>query len=95
MVRNEDQSPAPGAMVVLLPDTLPDKPARETIQVQKTGRDGAFLFKNLAPGKYRAFVLPLADAADQGDIGHLRERAAHVEVTEVQPAQTATLNLKQ
>ena len=44
VVRGEDQSPVRGATVILLPDPLPDKPSRETIQAKVSGDEGAFLF---------------------------------------------------
>jgi hypothetical protein len=93
-VRTDDQSPAAGVSVVLLPDPLPEKPARETIHEMKTGDDGAFVFKNLAAGNYKALVFKPSELSDEGDTHRLAERAARVSATEVLAGQTVTLNLK-
>jgi hypothetical protein len=94
VARNDDQSPLENAYVVLLPDPLPDRPDRDTIAVRKSGAEGAFLFRNLAAGKYRAVILTGNDIEDEGDIARLRERAARADAIEVAAGQALTVNLK-
>ena len=94
IVRDEAQAPMHGASVLLMPDPLPDKVAPEVIQVQESGMDGGFAFRNLAPGKYRALVLTGADRDRQGDVAYLRDQGAG-EAIEVQAGQSVVVNLKQ
>jgi hypothetical protein len=94
VVRREDQTPVRGASVVLLPDPLPDKPARGVIRVKESAEDGTFLFKDLAPGKYRALVVNGSDLAHEGGAGYLREQAARADAFEVLAGRSVTVNLK-
>jgi hypothetical protein len=95
VVRDSNQDPVRGATVVLLPDPLPNKPDPETIKSQQSGDDGGFVFSDLAPGRYRAFVLTDADRARQGDPEYLRQRAAGAERIEATAGQAARVELKQ
>ncbi len=94
VVRDSNQNPVRGAVVVLLPNILPDKVERESILALESGEDGGFVFRDLAPGKYRAFVLTEADSARQGDVEYLRRRANEVEATEVTAGQSVRIELK-
>ena len=93
IVRNDEQTPVRGVSVLLMPDPLPDKVAPEVIQVQESGDDGGFAFRNLAPGKYRALVLTGANRDRQGDVAYLRDQMG--EAIEVQAGQSVVANLKQ
>jgi hypothetical protein len=93
MVRSDDQTPVRGATVALLPDPLPDEISPATIQYAESGDGGAFVFKDVAPGAYRAVVLNGDEDVHGSDAG-LRERAAKAEALEVRPAQSASVSLK-
>ncbi len=94
VVRDSDQSPVRGASVVLLPDPFPDEVAPGVVRVEKSGDDGAFVFRDLAPGKYRALVLTGSDLAYEGDPGYLREQAASGDPFEVRAGQLVNVTLK-
>jgi hypothetical protein len=93
VVRDEDQNPLRGAMVVLLPDPVPEKIGPASVWAEESGEGGAFVFRNLAPGKFRAVVLTGEDRAYQGDPGYLRERALKRDAIEVVAGQTASVSL--
>jgi hypothetical protein len=94
VVRNDDQSPVGDALVILLPDPLPNKPSAETLQAKQTPDKGGFLFRNLAPGKYKLLVLTGATIPRQGDFEYLRAQAASADTIEVLAGQSVTVNLK-
>jgi hypothetical protein len=93
VVRDEDQNPLRGAVVVLLPDPVPEKIGPGAIWAEVAGEGGAFVFRNLAPGKFRAVVLTGEDRAFQGDQGYLRERALKRDAIEVMAGQTVSVSL--
>jgi hypothetical protein len=92
-VRNNDQMPVRGALVALLPDALPDRISPTTIQYAESGDGGTFVFKDVAPGMYRAVVLNGEEDVHKGD-PRLREMAAKAEAIEVRAGQSANINLK-
>jgi len=92
-VRNNDQMPVRGALVALLPDALPDKISPTTIRYAESGDGGTFVFKDVAPGRYRVVVLNREEDVQGGDDG-LRERAAKAEAIEVRAGQSVSINLK-
>jgi hypothetical protein len=94
VLRDPNQAPIRGAPVVLLPDPIPEKPGPGAIRVEDTGDDGAFLFRNVAPGNYRAVALTPGDESLQSDLALLANLAARAEPFEVHAAQTASLTLK-
>jgi hypothetical protein len=85
---------AEGDQVVLVPDPLPEKPGPAAIKTETAGPHGAFIFRNLAPGNYKAIALSGSDAANEGDVAWLREHAAKADPIEVQPGQSITITLK-
>lgn len=93
IVRSDDQTPVRGATVALLPDPLPVKVSPATIQYAESGESGAFVFKDVAPGMYRAVVL-LGDEDVHGSDSGLRERAAKAEALEVRAGQSVSVSLK-
>jgi hypothetical protein len=93
MVRSDDQTPVRVATVALLPDPLPVKVSPATIQYAESGESGAFVFKDVAPGMYRAVVL-LGDEDVHGSDSGLRERAAKAEALEVRAGQSVSVSLK-
>jgi hypothetical protein len=93
IVRNDAQTPVRGATVALFPDPLPDKISPTTIRYAESGDGGTFVFKDLAPGGYRAVILNGEEDVHLGDAG-LRERAAKAEAIEVRAGQSASINLK-
>jgi Carboxypeptidase regulatory-like domain len=93
LVRNDDQMPVRGALVALLPDPLPDKISPTTIRYAESDDGGTFVFKNVAPGTYRAVVLNGEEDVGRGDAS-LRERAAKADAIEVRAGQSASINLK-
>jgi hypothetical protein len=93
VVRNDDQIPVRRALVALLPDALPERISPTTIRYAQSGDGGAFVFKDVAPGTYRAVVLNGEEDVGRGDAG-LRERAARAEAVEVRAGQSASINLK-
>jgi hypothetical protein len=80
--------------VVLLPDPIPDKVAPSVIRVGESGEGGAFAFRDLAPGTYRAVVLDGSDHAHEGDVSYLRLQAARADSIEVRAGQLISVNLK-
>jgi hypothetical protein len=94
VVRDENQAPVRSASVVLLPDPLPDKPGPGVIRTGESGDNGALVFRDVAPGKYRAVVLSGPDLAYGSDAGYLREQAARVDGFEVRAGESVSLNLK-
>ena len=94
VVRDDNQDPMQGAEVVLMPDPLPEKVAPEVVQTRESGADGGVVFRNLAPGKYRALVLREADITGEGDPDYLRQRAASAEAIEVAAGQVVKVELK-
>ncbi len=94
VVVDGDQTPVRGATVVLFPDPMPEKPGPATIRAEESGPRGAFLFRNLAPGNYKAVALSGTDVAYEGDINYLREHAAKADPIEVRAGQSATITLK-
>jgi hypothetical protein len=93
MVRSDDQAPVREATVALLPDPLPDKVSPATIQYAESGENGSFVFKDVAPGMYRAVVLVGNEDVHGSDSG-LRERAAKAEALEVRAGQSVSVSLK-
>ncbi len=93
MVRSDDQTPVRGATVALLPDPLPDKVSPATIQYAESGQSGTFVFKDVAPGMYRAVVL-VGDEDVHGSDSGLRERAAKAEALEVRAGQSVSVSLR-
>ena len=94
VVRDEDQAPVRGAFVALLPDPLPDKVGPSVIRTGESGNDGACVFRDVAPGKYRVVVLPGSDTAYGSDVGYLREQAAKADAFEVRAGEAANVNLR-
>jgi hypothetical protein len=94
VVRDGNEDPVRGAIVLLLPDPLPAKPDPETLKTQQSREDGGFAFNDLAPGKYRALVLTDEDRTREGDVEYLRQRATGAAATEVTAGQAARLELK-
>jgi hypothetical protein len=90
-VRNHDQMAVRGAVVALLPDPLGDKISPVTIRYAESGDGGTFVFKDLAPGIYRAVIL---NGKEDGQDADLRERAVKAEAIEVRAGQSASINLK-
>jgi hypothetical protein len=93
VVRDHDQAPLKGAEVILLPDPVPDKAGPAAILAEDSGDDGGFVFRNLAPGNYRAVVLTPAEQASEGDMVYLGAQAARADPIEVRAGQTAVANL--
>jgi hypothetical protein len=93
VVRDEDQNPLRGAMVVLLPDPVPEKIGPASVWAEESGEGGAFVFRDLAPGKFRAVVLTGEDRAFQGDPGYLRERAGKKDPILVMAGQMVSVSL--
>jgi hypothetical protein len=93
-VRDEDQAPVRGASVALLPDPLPDKIGPDAIRTAESGNDGAFVFRDVAPGNYRALVLTAADRSHERDAGYLRDLAAKADRIEVRAGQSVSVNLQ-
>lgn len=93
VVRDDNQDPVRGAKAVLIPDPLPEKVGPEVVQTRESGEDGGVVFRNLAPGKYRALVLGETDLAGEGDPEYLRQRAG-AEVIEIAAGQVARVELK-
>jgi len=95
VVRDENQVPVRGAAVALLPDPLSDTAfAFRAFRTGESGDDGAFAFKDLAPGKYRAVVLTEPKSVSLNDVAYLRERAASAEPIELRAGQLVTVNLR-
>jgi hypothetical protein len=92
-VRDASQNAVRGASVGLLPDPMPDKVAPGAIRIEHAGDDGAFVFRNVAPGRYRAVVLTGPDG-EESDVEHLRELAARAEAFELRAGLSATISLK-
>jgi hypothetical protein len=85
--------PVRGALVALLPDSLPDKISPTTIRYVESGDGGTFVFKDLPPGTYRAVILNREEDVHRGN-GDLLEKASKAEATEVRAGQSASINLK-
>lgn len=94
IVRDEDQVPVRGASVALLPDPLPDRIGPDAIRPAESGNDGAFVFRDVAPGNYRAVVLTAADRSHERDAGYLRELTPKADRIEVRAGQSVSVNLK-
>ena len=83
-----------GATVVLIPHPMPEKPGPTMIRAEESGPGGAFVFRNLAPGNYKALALSESDVAYEGDLAYLREHTAKADPIEVRPGQSTTITLK-
>jgi hypothetical protein len=92
-VRDENEAGVRGAMVELFPDPLPEKIAPTTVRFTESAEGGAFAFKDVAPGTYRALVI-VSDLDFRNDDTSMRAMLAKVEVFEVRAGQSATINLK-
>ncbi len=94
IVRDAADNPVGGATVVLLPDTEAANLDPALIQTQQTAADGAFIFRDRAPGFYHALALSDADRDGQGDIEYLRRKASANPAVEVLAGQSARIELK-
>ena len=56
MVQNDQQQPAPGATVVLVPQELERRDQPQYYRTATTDAAGAFSLRNLDPGQYKAFA---------------------------------------
>jgi hypothetical protein len=97
IVRDDDQKPLPGKIVLLLPESLPDSLEKfdsAAMHVATADGNGGFRFSNLAPGKYEAIVLGANDRVRverAPDFEFLRDRARSPIVLDF--GQNATLDL--
>jgi hypothetical protein len=92
-VRDENDRAVPGAMVELFPDPLPEKIAPTTVRFTESTEGGAFAFKDVPPGSYRALAI-VSDLDFRNDDASMRAMLAKAEVFKVRPGQSATVNLK-
>ncbi len=96
VVRDESQKPVAGAFVVLIPDSFRGDPRKfDQTAIRETQADpsGGFALGNLAPGKYRAVALGLADKDRNADITYLQGRMGGSEVIEIAKGQTVNREL--
>jgi Carboxypeptidase regulatory-like domain len=70
-VTNKDDLPAPGALVVLVPDSHP-QPKPERYKTSTTDQYGRFEIRGVPPGHYHAFAWEKVDENSYGDPDFLR-----------------------
>ena len=56
LVQNDQQQPAPGVTVVLIPQERERKDQAQYYKTTTTDAAGAFTFKNLDPGQYKVYA---------------------------------------
>jgi protocatechuate 3,4-dioxygenase beta subunit len=89
-VRNADDNPQADATVVLMPDSRRASLYRET----RTGKDGSFSFKGVAPGDYKALAWEDVETAAYKDPEYLNKVGSKAEALSLKESDRKSISLK-
>ena len=89
-VRDADDNPAADATVVLMPDSKRASLYRET----RTGKDGSFSIKGVAPGEYKALAWEDVETAAYKDPEYLNKVGGKAEALSLKESDKKSVSLK-
>lgn len=89
-VRDADDNPSADATVVLMPDSRRASLYRET----RTGKDGTFSFKGVAPGEYKTLAWEDVETAAYKDPEYLNKVGSKAEAVSLQESDKKSVSLK-
>lgn len=92
-ILDAEQKPVP-AKVVLVPDPLPADFDLWAIRVAVPDKDGAFAFRGLAPGRYKAVTLTGDDRKRDHDFAILGDKLNSADAFEVVAGQSVSANVR-
>jgi hypothetical protein len=92
-ILDAEQKPVP-AKVVLVPDPLPAGFDLWATRVVNDDKDGAFAFRGLAPGRYKAVALTGDERKRDHDFAILGDRLSVAEAFEVAAGQSLSVNIR-
>jgi hypothetical protein len=92
-VTNKDDLPAPGALVVLVPDSS-SRQKPEQYKTSTTDQYGHFEIRGVPPGHYKAFAWEKADEDSYGDSDSLRRFESMAEPFDIAGNEQKSVHLK-
>jgi len=91
---SDDDKPAAGAVVVLIPRELERRKIPRHTHTAQTDKNGQFLLRGVIPGDYFAFAVTPRDDAAYYDLEFPNRNEEKAERVTVKPAEPLALNLK-